>query len=253
MSVRDPASPPNAESGMGEVPLTRGLLGAAVFDGVYTRATPIRRPIFHGLSRPPTRTSQHLSHGCTAASGGCSFVASGCRRTTRGATRSRRRNPSSRRRSRPRYRAAWPSARGPGRYSGASARPPALRRPPHGVPDSKASACTLTWRCRHAAGISWSGWAGTSTRSPVGPGRSSHGSSRTFGVGDGWDSAGGALRGPGPRRARRLQVRGRILHDFRRMAIRDLERAGVPRSVAMKRHRQRRGPPRSDRAGAGPR
>ena len=78
----------------------------------------------------------------------------------------------------------------------------------HGVPASKASACTPTWRCRHAAGISWSGCAGTATKSPVGPGRSSHGSSRTSGVGDGWDSAGGALRRPGPRRARRSRSPG---------------------------------------------
>jgi hypothetical protein len=34
-------------------------------------------------------------------------------------------------------------------------------------------------------------------------------------------------------RARRPAVRGRILHDFRRTAVRNLERAGVPRSAAM--------------------
>ena len=32
----------------------------------------------------------------------------------------------------------------------------------------------------------------------------------------------------------KAQVPGRILHDFRRTAVRNLERAGVPRSVAMK-------------------
>src|SRR5262249_29614393 len=33
---------------------------------------------------------------------------------------------------------------------------------------------------------------------------------------------------------RKAGVPGRIMHDFRRTAVRNLERAGVPRSVAMK-------------------
>jgi hypothetical protein len=43
-------------------------------------------------------------------------------------------------------------------------------RSPRGVPGSRASACTPTWRCRRAAGISWSGWNGTRVCAAVGGG-----------------------------------------------------------------------------------
>ena len=227
-----------------------------------TRATPIARPIFHRLSAP---TDADITTLLT--------------RLHRGVRRllvRRGRLPEDDAGSDP-FAAEEPLfaqtvaaslqgrvALGPraGRCSGASARPPALRRPPHGVPDSKASACTPTWRCRHAAGISWSGCAGTSTRSPVGPGRSSYGSSRTSRVGDGWVAPAelceglghGVRKGPGPRAdPPRLPADGRPEPGARRrLAVGGHEphRAQNGEHLPPVRHRQRRGPPGSDRAPA---
>jgi integrase len=44
----------------------------------------------------------------------------------------------------------------------------------------------------------------------------------------------GDLRGPWKKACKAIGLPNRIMHDFRRTAVRNLERAGVPRSVAMK-------------------
>ena len=149
-----------------------------------------------------------------------------------------------------------------GRCSGAAARPPALRRPPHGVPDSKASACTPTWRCRHAPG---SAGAGVPVRRRGRPsGRGDHPMALPVppGLATGriapaelCEGLGhGVRKGPGPRAdPPRLPADGRPEPGARRrLAVggHEAHRAQNGEHLPPVRHRQRRGPPGSDRAPA---